>query len=119
MPGTVFVMSIYSTWLHLAAETCTGHPDGVDCECVPVTYLGSGVTPDAESPRGGSFDVAAIPNHCHPDAVGSDRVDGPSVDFLRVSVSDGGPLSTVVLNAAQVRELYDVLGLWLTLDVRW
>lgn len=149
-------MSIYATWLSLdegghrdgcaALVRVNGQGDGVleyindgrreyyrleptACDCghgAPIVYLGSHVNPDAAHPRGGSLQVAAIPNHCHPDARGTDSAGAP-VDFLRFSLDQtpttrGGPQpgsADVVLDRAQVQALRDTLTAWLDSDQRW
>lgn len=91
----------------------------------PIVYQGSHVNPSHEDMRGGSLEVGVIPNHCHPDAHGSDE--GPPVEFLRLSLDEddstyhgGVPGSaTVALDRAQVQRLRDTLTAWLETDERW
>jgi hypothetical protein len=101
------------------------------CSCgnrPPIIYQGSHVNPADDHPRGGSIDVAAIPNHCHPDVRGSDGDDmGRPVEFLRLSVDEnkttyGGSQpgsATVVLDRAQVERLRDTLNDWLSTEERY
>lgn len=96
--------------------------DSVPCSCNagPLIYQGSHINPGPEDRRGGSVDVAAIPNHCHPSVRASGEA-GPPVEFLRLGVREdpttyqgGYPGdATVVLDRDAVRQLRDVLDLWL------
>lgn len=100
------------------------------CTCnnpAPIIYQGSHVNPAGDHPRGGSVDIAAIPNHCHPDVRGTGSEDGPPVEFLRLSVEQdaatyGGNhpgLAAVVLDRTQAEKIHVVLGEWLGTDQRW
>lgn len=99
------------------------------CTCnnpAPIIYQGSHVSPAADHPRGGSIDIAAIPNHCHPDVRGTAGEDGPPVEYLRLSVDEdettfqgGQPgQATVVLDRAQAEQIRDTLTAWLTAKER-
>lgn len=128
-------MGIYSSWWYESADVhhdeCNvwihGSADGTrvqdiaracSCQAGPYVYYGSHVMPHTAGPRGGSVDVAAIPHHCRPDAVGDD---GPLVDFLRLSVDEDerthgqarAGSASVVLDRSHVEQLYRVLGEWL------
>lgn len=149
-------MSIYATWLsiddHDHTPACAVYermPDGQNwddgaamltggafyrrtdrpCSCEnppPIIYQGSHVNPASEDPRGGSVDVAAIPNHCHPSVRGTLTDDGPPVQFLRLSVAEdkatyGEPqpgYAQVVLDRAQVERFRDTLTNWLETEER-
>ncbi|MEV4672698.1 hypothetical protein AB0K34_13670 [Actinomadura sp. NPDC049382] len=150
-------MSIYSTWLTIDDNDHATHcavyermpagddwPDGAvmvaggifyrrteqACTCgnpPPLVYQGSHVNPSQDGPRGGGVDVAAIPNHCHPQVRGTLTDDGPPVEFVRLSVAEdettyGGPqpgYAQVVLDRAQVERLRDTLTNWLDTRERW
>ncbi|HWB38270.1 MAG TPA: hypothetical protein VHA75_19800 [Rugosimonospora sp.] len=149
-------MSIYATWLSIDDNDHTPEcavyermPDGQAwddgaamvvagvyyrrtgkaCTCgnpPPLIYQGSHVNPSDDGPRGGSVDVAAIPNHCHPSVRGSLADEGPPVEFLRLSVAEdpttyGETLpgyAEVVLDRAQVEEFRDTLTCWLDTEER-
>lgn len=100
------------------------------CTCPnkpPLIYQGSHVNPADDGPRGGSVDVAAIPNHCHPSVRFSDEDEGPPVEFLRLSLREdvdtyGEPMpgyAQVVLDRRQVETLRDTLNNWLKTEERW
>lgn len=120
-------------WEH-GATLCAGgeYYRRVDnpCTCgnrAPIIYRGSHVNPADNDPRGGSIDVAAIPNHCHPSVRFSDTDEGPPVWFLRLSVDEDDATyhgmqpgsATIVLDRAQVAELRDTLTTWLDTEDRW
>lgn len=107
------------------------------CTCgnpAPIIYQGSHVNPDDNDPRGGSIDLAAIPNFLHP-KVRQARWDNPDaeedmrfpVEFLRLSVSEDPATyhygqegyATVVLDRAQVEKMRDALTNWLETKERW
>ncbi len=149
-------MSIYATWLsiddHDHTPDCAVYepmPDGQawdegaamvaasvyyrrtgkPCTCgnrPPLVYQGSHVNPADDGPRGGSVDVAAIPNHCHPSVRGTLADEGPPVEFLRLSVSEDETTygesqpgyAQVVLDRAQVEELRNTLTYWLDTEER-
>jgi hypothetical protein len=102
-------VSIYGTWLSLPDDD-----DGAPLPA-PIVYHHSGHLPDP-SERAGYLEVGVIPG-C---ACGLE-IDGREADydkpcpFLRLGVSetDKGEFQTVVLDAVQVRELYQTLGDWL------
>lgn len=101
------------------------------CTCnnpAPIIYQGSHINPADDHPRGGSVDIAAIPNHCHPDVRGSGEDDTRfPVEFLRLSVGEdettyhgGNPgYATVVFDRAQVEKIRDTLTAWLDAKERW
>ncbi|GAA4831852.1 hypothetical protein [Kitasatospora terrestris] len=109
-------MSIFVTWLLLAEDGDAA---------APLVYRGSHANPADDDPRGGWVEVAAIPDHCHP-AVRWQVAppEGLPVEYLRLSVgqvadpsSGCGPgWATVVLDRAQVEELHETLGAWLTAE---
>ncbi|MFG2819213.1 hypothetical protein ACGFX4_07260 [Kitasatospora sp. NPDC048365] len=111
-------MSIFATWLLLAEDGDAA---------APRVYKGSHADPEDGDPRGGWVEVAAIPNHCHP-AVRWQVApsDGLPVEYLRLSVgqaaepsSSGLPgQATVILDRAQVEDLHETLGAWLTAEER-
>lgn len=139
-------MSIYGSWLILSddehedgcavyVETSPGVLDwsGKPCDCgtprSPLVYEGSHVLPSDTDRRGGSVDVAAIPDHI-------DRDDRPELpegtlkDWLRLSVDsddshterNGKPYvpagrAAVILTRAHVAELRDTLTAWLDREV--
>ncbi|MFI5533920.1 hypothetical protein ACIA8O_35825 [Kitasatospora sp. NPDC051853] len=111
-------MSIYATWLLFADD------DG-DAPA-PLVYQGSHVSPAEHHPRAGRLELAAVPNHCHPqvrgrhlDAEELDELPSLPVEFLRLSLSRPAPGdshdagATVVLDRAQVEQLHRTLGAWL------
>ncbi|MGW1468276.1 hypothetical protein ACWCPT_28470 [Streptomyces sp. NPDC002308] len=120
-------MSIFATWLLLAEDGGSA---------APVVYQGSHVNPSDDDPRAGRLEIAAIPNHCHPDVRFRDplgSVDDPAdahglpVEFLRLSVDqptdvrpDGDAVgrATVILDRAQVEHLHSTLAEWLGTDER-
>ena len=146
-------MSIYATWLsidddnhatacHSWIPVAEGDPwamvtnDGQHyrydaaavCTCgelAPIVYQGSHVNPSENDKRGGCVLVCAIPNHCHPDARGTDDAGAP-VDYLRLKVKEdpatyqfGAPGdATVVLTKRHVTELRDTLSVWLDAEDR-
>lgn len=150
-------MSIFATWLsiddHNHTPACAvyermpagrGWDDGaamaadgvfyhrVDKPCTcghrpPIIYQGSHVNPADDHLRGGSVDIAAIPNHCHPCVRGTLTDDGPPVQFLRLSVSEdpttyGEPqpgYAQVVLDRVQVEKCRDTLTHWLETKERF
>ena len=91
----------------------------------PVIYQGSHVLPDENSPRGGSVDVAMIPDFITRD--GRDDAQGTGLkDWLRLSVDSEdsetryegvvvvkGGRAVVVLTRPQVERLRDTLTDWL------
>lgn len=110
---------------------------GKACTCgnpAPIIYKGSHVNPADDDPRGGSVDVAAIPNFLHP-KVRQHRGETPDgdedmrfpVEFLRLSVSEDPAThhygqegyATVVLDRAQVEKMRDTLTGWLENEERW
>lgn len=138
-------MSIYGTWLSLGeaehedgcavwAEVKPGRFEfsGKPCSCglprAPLIYEGSHVLPADTDPRGGSVDVAAIPDFITRDGR-DDAPEGALKDWLRLSVharpSRGlyrgkpymkGGDATVVLTRPLVVELRDTLTAWLERD---
>lgn len=137
---------MYATWLELC------HPDQIAADLAadgygyvvigddteerelgsPYVYRGSHVVPADGDPRGGSLGVAAIPNHCHPDADRSPDRDEDDVshrvDFLRLDLTEDPTTyryewhngdATVVLDRRQVTVLRDTLNRWLDSEVRW
>jgi hypothetical protein len=140
-------MSIYGTWLSLGEDE---HEDGCaawvevepgdeersgqPCSCgtprAPIVYEGSHVLPADTDPRGGSIDVAAIPDFITRDGRDDARGEGLK-DWLRLSVRarpsrerhHGKPYvrggdATVVLTRPLVSELRDTLTAWLERDER-
>lgn len=135
-------MSIYGTWLSLGDDEhedgcaiwvevepgCFEH-SGKPCDCgiprSPIVYEGSHVLPSDDDRRGGSLDVAGIPDFVTRD--GRDNAQGEGLkDWLRLSVGalpsleryDGKPYvagghATVVLTRSHVEELRDTLTAWL------
>ena len=131
-------MSIYATWLSIE------HPDqwvaelqaqGINAGVIgddshqreigsPWVYQGSHILPAQDDPRGGSIDVAAIPNHITRDG----RDDGSEGlhDWLRLSVLEDAATerprqkghATVVLDRGQVELLRDTLTHWLDAEER-
>lgn len=130
-------------WEFLCENTGQGWPEGAGmladqgyyrrtdkpCTCGnpgPIIYQGSHVNPDDADPRGGSVDVAAIPNFLHPKVrqarcqTGGEDMRFP-VEFLRLSVSEDPTTyhygqegyATVVLDRAQVQKMRDALTNWL------
>ncbi|OLT13040.1 hypothetical protein BJF79_03835 [Actinomadura sp. CNU-125] len=100
------------------------------CDCgnqPPLIYQGSHVNPSEKDRRGGSLGIAAIPNHCHPSVRGTPTLDGPPVEYLRLTAEedpatygDTTPgLAQLVLDRAQVERLRDTLTTWLTTKERW
>jgi hypothetical protein len=107
------------------------------CTCgkpAPIIYKGSHVNPADDDPRGGSIDLAAIPNFLHPN-VRQARYENPDADddmrfpveFLRLSVSEDPAThhygqegyATVVLDRTQVERMRDALTHWLDTKERW
>lgn len=149
-------MSIYATWLHLTAHDehevdCSrwvmadpgedwrmekfsdgshwNYDPSLPCSCGelgPLVYHGSHVNPALEGERGGTLEVGAIPNHCHPDARGADDPGAP-VEFLRICLTEDPRTyhgmepgdATVVLDRAHVERLRDTLTRWLDSDERY
>jgi hypothetical protein len=123
MEGTP--VSIFATWL-LPAE------DGDSA--APVVYQGSHVNPADDHPRAGWLEVAAVPNHCHPDVRG-EVLDERSregtrelpVEFLRMSPGQSSETyagsrpgqATVILDRSHAERLHDMLGDWLSTTERW
>lgn len=134
-------MSIYATWLHLDeshTEECAiwvesepGYfaPIGKPCDCgipmCPLVYEGSHILPADDDRRGGSVDVAVIPDFITRD--GRDDAQGEGLkDWLRLSVGalpselehngkpyqEGGDVA-VVLTRPQVQAMRDTLTAWL------
>ena len=100
------------------------------CTCgnkPPIIYQGSHVNPSDDDPRGGSIDIAAIPNHCHPAVRGTATNDGPPVWFLRLTVDEDETTyhgmqpgrATVVLDRSQVEKIRDTLTRWLDEEERY
>jgi hypothetical protein len=133
-------VSIYATWLsieHPEQWMAALQAQGVNAGVIgddsaerelgsPWVYQGSHVLPSADDRRGGSIDVAAIPDHITRDG----RDEGPH-DWLRLSVDsedsdtqhDGKPYvaggrAVVVLDRRQVEELRDTLSAWLDAEER-
>lgn len=144
-------MSIYGTWLSIhderqvAAELADhGIDHGVICDDgpvddlaelpedlldAPIVYEGSHVLPSDGDRRGGSVEVAAIPNHIErPDR--PELPEGALKDWLRLAVRSvdseswcqgewrSGPYveggdATVLLTRRQVTRLRDTLTSWL------
>jgi hypothetical protein len=83
----------------------------------PIIYQGSHILPDEDNdPRGGSVDLALVPQHITRD--GRDNGDTPW-PYLRLGVDaadstyGGGGSATVVLTQRQARRLRDALSQWL------
>lgn len=127
-------MSIYATWLRLFAgeheESCAvwvETPPGSGtfrfskkpCDCgmprAPIAYQGSHVLPSDDDPRGGTVDVAAIPDFITRDGRDDARGEGLK-DWLRLSVYADG--DAVVLTRRHVRLLRDTLTEWLDAEER-
>jgi hypothetical protein len=134
-------VSIYATWLHLDdthtdecaiwVETSDGcfEPIGGPCDCgipmCPLVYEGSHILPSDDDQRGGSVDVAGIPDFITRD--GRDDAQGTGLkDWLRLSVGalpskliyKGRPYQlggyvAVVLTRPQVEMMRDTLTAWL------
>lgn len=135
-------MSIYGTWLSLSddeheddcavwVETepgCFEH-SGNPCSCglprAPLVYEGSHVLPADSDPRGGSLDVAAIPDFIEREERDDAQGEGLK-DWLRLTVSSvpsrerykgkpyvSGGHATLVLTRSHVEELRDTLSAWL------
>jgi len=119
-------MSIYATWPLLAADTAAN---------APLVYQGSHVNPDSGHERAGWLEIAAIPNHCHPEvrnrdmtapAPTPDRLAQLGVEYLRLSVGQGpgsaspalSGAATVVLDRSQVEQLCATLEAWLETNDR-
>lgn len=140
-------MSIYATWLSIedARETAAEmeaagisygvigedgpiddldelDPEELDA---PIVYEGSHVLPSDNDRRGGSVEVAAIPDHITRDGR-DDASEGALKDWLRLSVDSldsiktykdapyvSGGSATVVLTRNQVERLRDTLTAWL------
>jgi hypothetical protein len=127
-------VSIYATWLHLSdgahEEDCavweeTPPTSGTfqlgeePCDCgmplAPIAYRGSHVLPSDDDPRGGSVDVAGIPDFITRDGRDDARGEGLK-DWLRLLIdADGG---AVVLTRRHVRLLRDTLTEWLDAEER-
>lgn len=136
-------MSIYSTWLSIEDERQTaaeladrgiyygviGDEGPVDDLAdlpgemldAPIVYEGSHVLPSDTDRRGGSVEVAAIPNHITRDGR-DDATDGSLKDWLRLSVrsvesADPGAFyaadATVLLTRRQAARLRNTLSEWL------
>lgn len=108
-------MSTYNNKYFVRVDRpCTCQSNG------PIIYQGSHVNPSEDDPRGGVVHVSAIPNHCHPDARGTDDP-GKPVEFLRVGVEPGDPDqgNMVVLTRGQVKKLRNILDQWLTEKERY
>lgn len=140
-------MSIYATWLSIEdARECAAEmeaaginygvigPDGpvedlgeLDPEELdaPIVYEGSHVLPADDDRRGGSVEVAAIPDDITREGR-DDAPEGALKDWLRLSVDSldsietyrGAPYveggsATVVLTRNQVERLADTLTAWL------
>ncbi len=135
-------MSIYATTLVLAddeheggcailAEVEPGLFDfsGKPCDCgtprAPLVYEGSHVLPSGDFRRGGSLDLACIPDFITRDGRDDAQGSGPK-DWLRLSMTcvesttfyEGRPYvaagsATLVLNRRHVTELRDSLTAWL------
>jgi hypothetical protein len=119
-------VSIWATWLALDddhAEECSiwvAESDGAFaatgvCDCgqpdYPFEYRGSHHLPSEADPRGGSVQVAAVPDHITRDGR-DDGKEGDRKPWIRLSLND----EDVVLNEAQVRKLWQCLGDWLAAD---
>lgn len=145
-------MSIYATWLSIEDQRQTaaamaahgirygvfGEDGPLDIETelapedydAPIVYEGSHVLPSDDAPRGGSVDVAAIPDHISRDGR-DDAPEGALKDWLRLSVDSepsqeqhegepyvSGGRAVVVLTRSQVERLRDTLTEWLDADGR-
>ena len=116
-------MSIYATWLDFGFDE--NWEDG-DETAPPWLYSGSHVLPEQNDARGGQVEVGVIPNHVCAYRAGEEN---PELDervlaahkcgFVRLGVGGDGPFQTVVLDAAHVRELRDMLTTWLDTDIVW
>jgi hypothetical protein len=145
-------MSIYATWLSIEDQRQTaadfaahginygviGEDGPLDIETdlspedydAPIVYEGSHVLPSDDARRGGSIDVAAIPDFIERD--GRDDAQGTGLkDWLRLSVDsedsieqyEGKPYvqggrAVVVLTRQQVERLRDTLTEWLEVEER-
>lgn len=129
-------MSIYATWLSISGddheEGCAIYREvergvfelsGDACDCglprAPIIYKGSHVLPSNDDARGGSLDVAGIPEHVRRDGR-SDAPEGALKDWVRLSVYEdretperGVGVATVVLTREQVERLRGTLTAWL------
>ena len=123
-------MSIYATWLSLSddehEESCAVYAEtrpgsgifefsGEPCDCglpgAPIVYQGSHVLPSDDDARGGTVDVAAIP-----DFIVRDGRDDAQGDWLRLSVYAED--DAVVLTRSHVERLRDTLTKWLDAEER-
>lgn len=124
-------MSIYATWLsieHRGQWVARLRGQGIAAGVIgddsderelgsPWIYQGSHLLPAVGDPRGGSVDIAAIPNHITRD--GQDDGHEGLHDWLRLSVEadertyGGGGYGEVVLNRPQVEALKEGLANWL------
>jgi hypothetical protein len=104
-----------------------------DCTCegkkhAPLIYQGSHVTPTADDPRGGEFDLATIPPHIPPKGENylEDREWEYQHGFLRVGMFEDPSTyghdmhtPTILLDREQVTELRNHLTRWLKRGVKW
>lgn len=91
---------------------------GQPCDCgqpdAPLAYQGSHVLPHPNNPRGGTVDIACIPDHItrddHPYGA-----EGQPKPFLRLGVSGGiaSEPNTVVLTREHVARIHRELSDWL------
>lgn len=103
---------------------------GKPCDCgqpdAPLIYRGSHVLPSDDDPRGGSVDLACIPDHITRDGR-DDAPEGALKDWLRLSVHEHGDTpgeptpgdASVVLTRPQVERLRDELTWWLEREETW
>jgi hypothetical protein len=101
-------------WELIAGFNATYHLDDTracTCQPGPLAYQGSHILPADTDPRGGHFDLGAIPGFITRDGRPplSDLEDWPYHPWLRVSVNQ----ETVVLTRAQVEQVHTELGRWL------
>jgi hypothetical protein len=127
------------TAAELAADGIRYHVIGDDSEQrklgSPYVYQGSHVVPTSTCARGGSVDLAQVPNFLHPNAdrdlpgkaVYEDDMRFP-VEFMRLSVDqdpatygheDSLGQATVVLDRRHVTVIRDAMTRWLEHTERW
>ena len=130
-------MSIFASWAapddreheddcaHWLKHDGYWEPSGKPCDCgqphAPIIYQGSHVLPSDDDPRGGSVDIASIPEHIERD----DRPElpeGTPKPWLRLGLyqhtaSDGSDLhpgqATLILDRRGVQTMRDAFDAWL------
>lgn len=104
---------------HWDKQGDTWYTSGNPCNCgqpqAPIIYQGSHVLPSEEDKRGGTVDLALIPEHVrfwrdNPDADVKDEPEEHPEPFLRFGVND----STVILTKEHVKQIVDELTWWLS-----